>query len=48
MLCAGTLTISIVTSATSLQVFDMLEGRCELVVDKNVVDNQMELQWELP
>ena len=43
MLRAGTLPISIVPSATALQVFDMMEGRRELVVDNNVVDNQGEV-----
>jgi hypothetical protein len=43
LLRAGALPISIVPSATALEVFDMLEGGRELVVDDNVVNNQGEL-----
>jgi hypothetical protein len=44
MLRNGTLPVSIVPSAISLHVFDMLEaGGRELVVDDNVVENQGEL-----
>ena len=44
LLRAGALPVSIVPSATALEVFDMREGGGrELVVDDNVVNNQGEL-----
>ena len=44
MLRTGTLPVSIVPSASALEVFDRLErGGREMVVDDNVVENQGEL-----
>ena len=46
MLRTGTLPVSIVPSASALDVFDRLEGGCEMVVKDNIVENQGELPRE--